>query len=205
MDFNEWRNRYKHRNDISSRLTHLTKGNTQEEAFTTLLKILEEKTIVGSTTESGFIIGNKAAVCLQEAPLNAIAENLLYEKELREKTNGKVRYSAFGIRFNKKWIYQKGGRPVIYEEKETMKSLLPDDEHWRIVNYNLSNSQYMIDWTHEREWRIPGNVEFEYKNIEILVESDEYYRKFIDYCIQNGKLDILKNINGIVVMDTIFY
>lgn len=157
MDFNEWRNRYKHRNDISSRLTHLTKGDSSEQAFSTLLKILEEKRLNGSTTESGFIIGNKAAVCLQEAPLNAIAENLLYEKEIREKNNGKVRYSAFGIRFNKKWIYQKGGRPVIY------------------------------------------------KNIEILVESSEYYRKFIDYCIQNEKVDMLKNINGIVVMDTIFY
>ena len=85
MDFNEWRNRYKHRNDISSRLTHLTKGDSSEQAFSTLLKILEEKRLNGSTTESGFIIGNKAAVCLQEAPLNAIAENLLYEKEIREK------------------------------------------------------------------------------------------------------------------------
>ena len=73
-----------------------------------------------------------------------------------------------------------------------MKSLLPDDEYWRIVNYDLSNSQYMIDWTHEREWRIPGNIEFEYKNIEILVESSEYCRKFIDYCIHNEKFEMLK-------------
>ena len=101
MNFNEWRNRYKNRNDISSRLTHLTKGYTSEEAFKIMLKILEEKTIVGSTTETGFIIGSKAAVCLQEAHLNAIAENLLYEKELREKLGDKVRYSAFGLRFNK--------------------------------------------------------------------------------------------------------
>ena len=43
MDFNEWRNRYKNRNDISSRLTHLTKGDTYEDAFKNLLKILEEK------------------------------------------------------------------------------------------------------------------------------------------------------------------
>ena len=58
MELIEWRNRYKNRNDISSRLTHLTKGNTIEEAFSTLLKILEEKTIIGSTTETGFIIGS---------------------------------------------------------------------------------------------------------------------------------------------------
>lgn len=43
MEFSDWRERYKNRNDISSRLTHLTKGETPEEAFTTLLKILEKK------------------------------------------------------------------------------------------------------------------------------------------------------------------
>lgn len=205
MNFNEWRNRYKNRNDISSRLTHLTKGNSSEEAFKTLLKILEERTILGSTTDTGFIIGNKSAVCLQEAPLNAIAENLLYEKELREKAGNKVRYSAFGLRFNKAWIYKKGGRPVIYEEKELMKSILPSEEYWRIVNYDLSDDQCMVDWTHEREWRVPGNIQFEYKNVEIIVESNTYYQKFVEYCIRKEKLDMLRQINGIVVLDTIFY
>lgn len=33
MEFNEWRNRYKNRNDISSRLTHLTKAGTIDGAF----------------------------------------------------------------------------------------------------------------------------------------------------------------------------
>lgn len=205
MNFSEWRNRYKNRNDISSRLTHLTKGETEDEAFQTLIKILEEKKIIGSTTETGFIIGSNAAVCLQEAPLNAIAENLLYEKKLREETGCKVRYDAFGLRFNKMWIYQKGGRPVIYEEKETMKSMLEENEYWRIVNYDLSDKEHMIDWTHEREWRVPGNLEFEYRNIEILVPSNTYYKNFIEYCIQNNRLDILQGINGIVVLNTIFF
>ena len=205
MEFNEWRNRYKNRNDISSRLTHLTKGNTPDEAFANLSKILEEKTLIGSTTETGFIIGRRSAVCLQEAPLNAIAENLMYEKKLREETNGKVQYSAFGLRFNKAWIYKMGGRPVIYEEKELMKSFLPDDEHWRIVNYDLNDKQHMIDWSHEREWRVPGNIEFDYNNIEVLVSSNVYYKKLIQYCVENEKMDILREINGIVVLNTIIY
>lgn len=205
MDIQEWRNRYKNRNDISSRLTHLTKGENTQEAFENLLRILETKKLIGSTTETGFIIGPTPAVCLQEAPLNAIAENLLYEKQLREETQCKVRYLAFGLRFNKAFIYRRGGRPVIYEEKETMKKLLPQEEHWRIVNYDLSNSAYMIDWTHEREWRVPGNLEFEYKDIELLVASNKYYRKFIAYCLEKDKTNILQDINGIVCMNTIFY
>ena len=205
MEYLEWRNRYKHRNDISSRLTHLTKGDTNKKAFENLLKILDEKKLVGSTTETGFIIGDTPSVCLQEAPLNAIAENLLYEKKLRDETDCKVRYRAFGLRFNKKWIYHRGGRPVIYEEKNFMKEILPEEEYWRIVNFDLSNKDYMIDWTHEREWRVPGDLKFQYKNIEILVASNSYYQKFVEYCIDNDKLKILKEINGIVVMDTIFY
>lgn len=201
----EWKNRYKNRNDISSRLTHLTKGNTDDDAFKTLLKILKEKKIIGSTTQSGFIIGNKPAVCFQEAPLNAIAENLLYEKKLSEETDRKARYMAFGLRFNKTWIYQNGGRPVIYGEKDEMKKILPEDKHWRIVNYDLSNEDKIIDWTHEREWRVPGNVKFNYKNIEVLVSSSKYYHQFIEYCIKNKKLNMLQEINGIVVLDTIFF
>lgn len=86
-----------------------------------------------------------------------------------------------------------------------MKSILPSDEYWRIVNYDLSDNKYMVDWTHEWEWRVPGDVQFEYKNVEIIVESNTYYQKFVEYCIQKEKLDMLRQINGIVVLDTIFY
>lgn len=206
MDTKEWRNRYKNRNDISSRLTHLTRGDTPEGTFQTLIKILEDKMIIGSTTETGFIIGNRSAVCLQEAPLSAIAENLLYEEKLiNEGINRKIRYGAFGLRFNKAWIYNKGGRPVIYEEKDIMKEILPEEEHWRIVNYDLNNKQHMIDWTHEREWRVPGDIEFDYKDIEIVVSSGLYYQKFIQYCIDCNKLNMLQEINGIVVLNTLFF
>ncbi|MCM1158718.1 MAG: hypothetical protein NC300_07705 [Bacteroidales bacterium] len=205
MTYDEWRERYKNRNDITSRLTHLTKGDTEDDAFHTLLKILEDKKLNGSTTSTGFIIGNKKAVCFQEAPLDAIAENLLYEKQLRENTNGKVRYLPFGIRFNKARIFTNGGRPVLYGEKELLKRLLPEEEHWRIVNYDLSDDNHMIDWSHEREWRVPGDLTFEYDDIEVLLHSNEYYRRFINYCINSNRLNILQEINGIIVMDTIFF
>lgn len=79
MDEKNWRKRFKYRVDLSSRVTHLTKGETAEEAFRNLINILEERRIRGSKTSSGFICGKTPAVCLQEAPLTAIAENLQYE------------------------------------------------------------------------------------------------------------------------------
>ena len=41
MDEKNWRKRFKYRVDLSSRVTHLTKGETAEEAFRNLINILE--------------------------------------------------------------------------------------------------------------------------------------------------------------------
>ena len=65
MDEKNWRKRFKYRVDLSSRVTHLTKGETAEEAFRNLVNILEERRIRGSKTSSGFICGKIPAVCLQ--------------------------------------------------------------------------------------------------------------------------------------------
>lgn len=43
MDEKNWRKRFKYRVDLSSRVTHLTKGETAEEAFRNLMNILEER------------------------------------------------------------------------------------------------------------------------------------------------------------------
>ena len=48
MDEKNWRKRFKYRVDLSSRVTHLTKGETAEEAFRNLIHILEERRIRGS-------------------------------------------------------------------------------------------------------------------------------------------------------------
>lgn len=62
MDEKNWRKRFKYRVDLSSRVTHLTKGETAEEAFRNLINILEERRIRGSKTSSGFICGETPAV-----------------------------------------------------------------------------------------------------------------------------------------------
>mgnify|MGYP006996292105 CR=1 FL=1 len=69
MDKKDWRKRFKNRVDLSSRVTHLTKGDTDDEAFKNLISILEERCIRASKTGSNFINGDIPAVCLQEAPL----------------------------------------------------------------------------------------------------------------------------------------
>ena len=202
MEFSSWRERISHRNDITSRITHLTNGETADEAFKNLLSILEGKKINGG---HGFVNGSDSVVCLQEAPLNSISENLIYERMLRE-ANGSnyYRYRAFGLRFAKIFIYKCGGRPVIYGKSSELKNILPKEEWWRIVDLQLNSTENIIDWSHEREWRVKGDLQFQYNQTEIIVPTRTYYKKFVEYCLENQKQEMLKNINGIITLDSVY-
>ena len=199
MDHKIWRERLNNRNDMAVRITHLTRGKNDAEAFENLWKILVDKKLNGSGN-AGFVNGKRKAVCLQELPLSAIAENLKYEETLGDK----VMYSAFGIRFHKSYIYGKGGRPVIYENKEVMKEWLPEEEYWRIVDLNLTNSDSFVDWTHEREWRVPDELEFVYGNIEVIVKTGKYHRLLVKRCVEENRIDILTGIHGIITLDSVY-
>lgn len=203
MNHTEWRDRIIHRNDISSRITHLTNGDSPDDAFQKLMKILVDKKLIGGL---GYINGNTPVVCLQEAPLSSIGENLIFERLLREgNKSNKHRYRAFGLRFSKPYIYKNGGRPVIYENAKQLKNIIPNSQYWRVVDFQLSDIINYVDWSHEREWRVKNQLSFEYDDIEIIVPSKAYYKKFIEYCEANNRMDILKEISGIITLDSIFY
>ena len=155
----KWLGRIRNRTDISGYLSHLTKEHCDRSAVQNLVKILEERTIVGSSN-SGYVAGRFSATCFQDVPLYSLCQNTYHEQIYRNELGGKIRYSPIGLAFLKSYIYSKGGRPVIYEKLEVAKKLLQEDEWWRIVSFDLSNKQEIIDWTHEREWRFKGNFEF---------------------------------------------
>ena len=202
MEFDGWRDRITHRNDITSRITHLTNGNTADEAFENLISMIEGKRINGG---HGFINGDDAVVCLQEAPLSSISENLIYERMMRESSGSNhYRYRAFGLRFAKMFVYRKGGRPVIYGQASELRKILPKDEWWRIVDLQLDSADNIIDWSHEREWRIRGDLEFKYNQTEVIVPSRKFYKRFVNYCLDNDKREILEGINGIITLDSVY-
>lgn len=58
MDHTIWRDRLNTRNDMGARLTHLTRGENDDDAFENLCKILIDKKLKGSGN-SGFINGNR--------------------------------------------------------------------------------------------------------------------------------------------------
>lgn len=132
----------KSRSDISDKVIHFTRGETTEVALSNLLLIVGENLLRGG---SGMIKGGYNCVCFTEAPLPALASGLV-------KSGSFTRYSPFGLMFEKKWLYSRGGRPVIYQP-DTEFSALPEDIRWRHVRYE-PDADPPIDFTWEREWRI---------------------------------------------------
>jgi hypothetical protein len=201
----DWKNRLSERSDLSSSIVHLTRKGTAANLVEQLLKILDDKTLIGSTTDSGFIVGKTPAVCFQDAPLHSIAQNIWFEQKYRKQNpSAKVRYYAVGLSFKKDYAYKKGARPVLYEQTEKAKKILPENEWWRIVNFNLSDNNSIIDWTHEREWRCPNDFTFAISEVTILLTNQHMYQLFIKTCEEKG-LDIHQKIRGIVVMGEVLF
>jgi hypothetical protein len=129
------------RKDISDKLVHFTKGSTPTEAFETLRTIAHECKLIGSTATKG----GYSCVCFSEAPLSALEQGLV-------NSSAYSRYAPFGVLFDKNWVFDNGGRPVIYQPDLEFYDL-PESHKWRHVRYEPTGG-YPIDFSWEREWRI---------------------------------------------------
>lgn len=205
-----WKQRIAQRADISSQIVHLTRSaevdGKKKGPVDILMQILVNGEIRASTTESGFICGNVPATCFQDVPLYSLAENIHAEESYRQQNhNAKVRYVGVGLMFPKPYVYRSGGRPVFYETTDRAKALLPEDEWWRIVRYDLNRDEEIIDWTHEREWRVPGNFQFDITEATVVLPNKVGYDRFLKLCEEETGIDILHSIKGIVNLGAVFY
>jgi hypothetical protein len=202
----EWERRLAERSDLSSHVVHLTRhGANNQDALSVLLKILSDRTIEGSDTASGFICGSRKAVCFQDVPLAGVCQNVFYEQKYREANKGcKTRYLAIGLAFPKAYVYAKGGRPVVYDKTTAAKCYLPEDQHWRIVNFDLDDMANIVDWTHEREWRVPDEFRFEVEQATVLLTNESSYRSFMEKDSASGA-PLAPMLNGLVVMSRLLF
>lgn len=136
------------RGDLSDRLVHLTRGNSDNptirarQASQRFWSIVRSGKLIGRDTD---IRGRFKCVCFSEAPIGVLTQMLADQRS---------RYAPLGVMVDKTWLFSKGGRPVIYQP-ETEYRLLPAGLRYRHVRYDPIKGH---DWTWEREWRIKSDA-----------------------------------------------
>ena len=169
------------RPDFSMYLAHFTKDDgpcspdepmakdlSDKSAIQKLESILRDKVIRATTMPWT----GAHAVCLTECPWSSL---LAHTKQ----------YSPYGIGFSKKVIYSKHGGPAYYVRPDHFKKQLAArkfDKHvWPFVTpfspvYRPAHmkGKYFptVDFSHEREWRVPHDFPFTYEDIEFVILND---------------------------------
>ena len=171
------------RPDISYYLAHFTKDKKDENnkticsAKNILIKILNEKRILASAISWT----GTPCTCFTESPWCSL---LAHAQE----------YSAYGIGFEKPRIFAAGGAPVYYVRCDRFQSQSWDDDERKkpfstpfFPDYTPKSKlddfypHKVIDYSHEREWRIKGDFEFDYSHISFVVLKSFYdFEQFPD-------------------------
>lgn len=162
-------NSFQRRSDIANDVIHFTKGDSPGEAFGSLARIVAERRLLGG---NGFIKGNYTCVCFTEAPFPDLAE--VFARTVAER----LRYMPFGILLPKRWLFERGGRPVIYQTEDEFIQL-PESLRYRHVRYE-PNGQPPIDFSWEREWRVRLDVlALDPEVSSLVLPSQEYLDELV--------------------------
>ncbi|MGG0027310.1 DUF2971 domain-containing protein [Bacillus safensis subsp. osmophilus] len=195
---------------MTTYLTHLTRGSSgkregiSEDRLDILIKILNDKKLIASG--KGFINSGEPVVCLQDVPLYGVSQNIKHEMVINQSKYRRKRYEPIGIAISKKYVFSKGGLPVIYEKptiqegKEKFPNI-PQELLWRVVSYDLSDIKAYIDWTHEREWRVKGDLEFSLSDVYVILSDNMMYKDFT----KKVEPELIKELRGIIVLEGLMY
>ena len=158
------------RADFSDSLVHLTRERKEYSdddfdldtpprlervvpAFDVLKEILTSGIIRGSGNK-GYVKGSRPAVCFSEIPLSVMHLFAKPPPDPFATSEPSARYRFYGIALSKVVVFNAGGRPVIYLPDEDG-HWIPPEEKWRHVRFEPPH----INYTHEREWRVPGDLD----------------------------------------------
>jgi len=154
------------RDDLSSKLIHLTKRGDGINPSDVFDSIISEGALRGGT---GLIKGGYRCICFSEAPIGKLGQILANPSQ-----HG-VRYAPLGVMVDKAWLYAQGGRPVIYQSEEEYE-LLVEEQRYRHVRFEPQND---IDFTWEREWRIKTDyLTLKDANPTFIVPSQDWVDAF---------------------------
>lgn len=167
------------RPDFSAFLAHFTRdgepyGVKDEKNPTTQFKALDARERLVSILKSGVVKAGslpwtgRYAVCFTECPWSSLLDHA-------------NQYSSFAIGFNKPLVFAAGGGPAYYVradhwEKQEWEPHIKTfvTPFWpsyrpRTLRGNEHLSGKAIDYSHEREWRVPHDFTFELNQIEFVI------------------------------------
>jgi hypothetical protein len=140
-------------------------------ALERLRNILSSRTIYASPMP--FLPHDMKAVCFSEC----IWEGLISLAN---------QYSPYGIVFNKRLIFTKGGGPALYIRGDLLRNLgtnVPETIEPFVAPfdpYEVLRRGTPLDFLHEREWRLSTDLNFEYQDIQyILVQTIDDARAIV--------------------------
>jgi hypothetical protein len=157
----DWKRIRDARHDVTDWVIHWTRQQPIEEKYKSAFQVLQHilqcgylkptfasrelRTVAGKVKNT--IQGPHQAVCFTDQPLWAFIQSCKVS----------TRYSPYGIAFEKRPLFEYGGRPVIYGDTSLLSRLCDEDKYlWVRYDPVPSTTQigdYPLDWTHEREWR----------------------------------------------------
>jgi hypothetical protein len=153
-----------------SMLTHFTRASSTATAIENLAAILRQGRVRGGTR---MVRGGQPTVCLCDAPITELRQLLVRANRRR--------YEPFGLAFERRYAFRMGARPVFYMPRMEAERLVPANEHWRVVTFDLEREP-PVDWSFEREWRLPGDLPLPANGAVALVETwkdaDDLYESF---------------------------
>lgn len=158
------------RQDLSDYVFHFTKN---KNAKNTLREIIQDGEIKD--------INNNGYICFSEAPVTVLPPMF----DVFRKYNDPM-YAPYGIGIKKDFIYNEGGRPVIYGNQEEA-LMLPHKLLWRFVNF--APNKYDFTWL--REWRIPKTqINLNFNNCIAIVDKKKDITDMHDVFFELDDIDI---------------
>jgi len=147
-------------------VAHFTKGG-DEASFNNLVAMLSE----GKVRANNIPWTNNPAVCFTECPW----ASLLRHVEL---------YSPFGVGFQKSHVFAAGGGPAYYVRADHFEKQQWSDHVKTFVTpfwprYRPNSEEFKkplngktVDYSHEREWRVPHDFLFQLDQVQFVVLPD---------------------------------
>ena len=176
--------------DMSEYVVHFTRDIDDRSASETLYVILDAgrlepgKRPFGAARKLEALVDSQRVVCFSEIPLDRL--NRLIER----------RASRCGVGFTQDWIIQAGGARVWYVDRDSAahtafqelfsQRLRPwdaNDPFWALTPFidfpgGYGDTSYRFEW--EREWRVPGSVEFSPDNVAFLFAPEAAHHEMLE-------------------------